>query len=165
MKRIAVIGSPGSGKSTFATKLSKKIGIPVYHLDTLFYKPGWVRVSSEEWVKIQQDLVQKDQWIIDGNYQGSLDTRLEAADTVIFLDFPKILCLWRSLKRRWQFKNKPRADRAEGCEEKIEPSFLKFVLTYPREKTLQKIDAHRKGKSVYIFKSSKQLDQFLINVQ
>jgi adenylate kinase family enzyme len=86
MKKIILIGSGGSGKSTLARKLGDKLEIDVYHLDALFWKPNWEGAPKDEQRKVQNDLVKKEEWIIDGNYGGTMDIRLNAADTVIFLD-------------------------------------------------------------------------------
>lgn len=161
MKRIAIVGSPGSGKSTLATQLGKKLDIPVYHLDVLFHKPGWEPLGQEEWHSLLKGLVSKDKWIIDGNYQRSMHQRFEAADTIIFLDYSRSLCLWRSIKRRWHYRNSSRTDRAEGCEEKLDLSFLLFILRYPRQKTLENIYTYGKGKEIHIFKSPSETQKFL----
>lgn len=106
MKRIAIIGSPGAGKSTYAQRLSMITGIQVYHLDKLYWKPGWVETPKSEWVEFQQRIVNKEEWIIDGNYGATMDIRIQAADTVIFLDFPRRVCLWRSIKRDIRYRGR-----------------------------------------------------------
>jgi adenylate kinase family enzyme len=161
MKKIVIIGSPGSGKSTLAIKLKDKLNLPTYHLDAHFHKPNWEPRPKEEWDQFLQELVKKDSWIIDGNYQGSLETRLKQADTIIFLDYPKYLCTYRALKRRFIYRNKDRIDRAPGCEEKLSFSFIKFILTYPRDDTLNKINSHKANKQIFIHKSPKQTKQFI----
>ena len=99
MKKIILIGSGGSGKSTLASQLGEKLKIKVYHLDALFWKPNWVGVPKDEQRKVQNDLVKEEKWIIDGNYGGTMDIRINAADTIIFLDFPRIICVFRAFKR------------------------------------------------------------------
>ena len=91
MNRIAIIGLPGSGKSTFANKLGNKLGRSVTHLDKEFWTSQWEKryATLEDWKNFQQTLVKNDQWIIDGNYSSGIDIRLARADTVIFFDFPK----------------------------------------------------------------------------
>lgn len=161
MKKIVIVGSPGSGKSTLALKLKDTLNLPIYHLDALFHKPNWEPTPKEEWDQFLKELVKKDQWIIDGNYQRSLEQRLKEADTIIFLDYPKYLNLWRALKRRWVYRNRDRSDRAPGCDEKLSFSFIKFILTYPRKDTLSKIDLHKSNKKIFIHSSPKQTKQFI----
>ncbi|GAB0150938.1 hypothetical protein [Marinobacterium sp. BA1] len=92
MKKIAVIGSGGSGKSTFSALLGKELNLPVHHLDQLYWKPNWVKTPKEDWIKIQKGICDSECWIIDGNYQSTLDIRFEACDTVIFLDVNRYTC-------------------------------------------------------------------------
>ena len=116
MNRILIIGCAGSGKSTFAKKLHTLIDCELIHLDRIFWKPGWVRTPKNEWRKMQNELVTKESWIIDGNYHNTMDIRLSRADTVIFFDFPRILCLWNALKRSFKghIFNAKRDDMADG---------------------------------------------------
>jgi adenylate kinase family enzyme len=94
-----VTGLAGSGKSTFSRALSAKTGLPVIHLDVLFWQPGWVEPSETEWREKQRDLIAGDEWILDGNYHATLDLRLERADTAVFLDTFWWVCSWRALVR------------------------------------------------------------------
>ncbi|RCW39737.1 adenylate kinase family enzyme [Paenibacillus prosopidis] len=134
MKKIILIGSGGSGKSTLARQLGEKLKIKVYHLDALFWKPNWTGVPKDEQRKVQNDLVKEDEWIIDGNYGGTMDIRLNAADTIIFLDFPRIICVFRAFKRMVQYRNKIRPDMGEGCEERFPLSFLNGYGNIQRRK-------------------------------
>lgn len=95
MEKIAIIVAGGTGKSTLARELGEILKLPVYHLDTLYWKPGWVSTPTEEWEQVMVNLVSKDKWIIDGNYGKSIDIRLKKADTVIFLDYPTYISLFR----------------------------------------------------------------------
>ena len=91
MDKIVIIGSSGSGKSTLAARLGPILNLPVYHLDRLFWRPGWQETPRDEWRMLQQKLCAEPQWIIDGNYSGTLDVRLAACDTVIWLDLPTVV--------------------------------------------------------------------------
>ena len=84
MRKISIIGSGGAGKSTFAKRLSSILEVPVYHLDSMFWKPGWVETEREEWADLQRSVCEKSEWILDGNYGGTIDVRLRTSDTVIF---------------------------------------------------------------------------------
>lgn len=135
MKRIVIVGSSGSGKSTLARQLGDKLNLPVIHLDKHFWHPGWVGTEPAEWAQKVGHFAAQNSWIIDGNYRNTLDIRLQRADTVIFLDLPRWVCVWRATKRRFQYFNQQRPDIAEGCEEKVLdpafPRFLHWVWNYP----------------------------------
>ncbi|WP_062105600.1 DNA topology modulation protein [Bacillus niameyensis] len=167
MKKIVLIGSGGSGKSTLARQLGKKLKIKIYHLDALFWKPNWVGVPIEEQIKVQNDLVKKEEWIIDGNYGGTMDIRLDAADTIIFLDMPRIICVYRAFKRILQYRNKTRPDVGEGCEERFSFEFFKWIWNYPKTKKpkiLEKLEQQSNEKEIIILKSAKEVKDFLEKV-
>ena len=133
MQRVAVIGSGGAGKSTLAVELGARTGLPVIHLDREFWRPGWQPTPDDVWEARVGELVQGDRWIIDGNYGGTMPIRFERADTVVFLDLPRALCLlsviWRSIRHR----RTPRPDMSEGNPEKLDPAFLQWIWNYPRK--------------------------------
>ncbi|MGD6834539.1 DNA topology modulation protein [Sutcliffiella halmapala] len=167
MKKIILIGSGGSGKSTLARQLGEKLEIKVYHLDALFWKPNWVGVPKEEQSKIQNDLVKGKKWIIDGNYGGTMDIRLNAADTIIFLDIHRTICVYRAFKRMLQYRNKIRPDMGKGCEERFDLDFLKWIWDYPKTKRpgiLKMLEQSSKDKKVLIIKSPKEVQEFLNKV-
>ena len=167
MKKIVLIGSGGSGKSTLARQLGEKLKINVYHLDALFWKPNWVGVTKDEQIKVQNDLVKKESWIIDGNYGGTMDIRLNAADTIIFLDIPRTICIYRAFKRVLQYRNKTRLDMGEGCEERFSFEFFKWIWEYPktkRPKILDRLKQLSKEKEVIILKSPKEVENYIENV-
>ena len=151
MERIALIGSGGSGKSVLARELGTILDISVIHLDSLFWKPGWMETPRDEWTKIQEDLVQRETWIIDGNYGGTIDIRLAASDTIIFLDLPRTICLWRVIKPWLQYIGRPRPDMAPGCPEKVDWEFVKWIWSYTnarRPLILERIDQYRDGRTI-----------------
>ncbi|MDM5189806.1 DNA topology modulation protein [Bacillus sp. DX4.1] len=164
MRKIMIIGSGGAGKSTFSRELGNLLHIPVYHLDALYWKEDWVLASREEQIQVQRDLVAQDCWIIDGNYGFTMDMRLEAADTIIFVDLPRIQCLYRVVKRRIQYHNKTRPDMGKGCDEQLDFEFLKWVWTYSKVKRpviLEKLQAVSAEKDIIIFRSSAEVAKFL----
>ena len=95
MRRVLVIGSCGAGKSTFSRRLHKLTGLPLLHLDRHYWKPGWVESEVDEWKAKVEELIAGDEWIIDGNYGGTMEMRMRRADTVIWLDLPRYLCTYR----------------------------------------------------------------------
>ncbi len=130
MRKILLIGSGGAGKSTLARTIAERTGLPLIHLDTLYWKSGWVETPSEEWRKIVVALLQEDAWIMDGNFGGTLDLRLAACDTAIFLDLPPIVCLWRVIKRRIKYRGGSRPDMTTGCPERLDLGFLLWIAFY-----------------------------------
>ena len=167
MKKIALIGSGGSGKSTLARKLGEKLNIEVYHLDALFWKPNWTPTSKEEQRKVQNELVKKEEWIIDGNYNGTMDIRLNAVDTIIFVDISRVICIYRVFKRMIQYRGKSRPDMAEGVNERLDFDFLKWVWDYPKTKkpvVLKKLEQLPNDKKVIILKSPREVQLFLDKV-
>src|SRR6266404_5200610 len=120
MKKILIIGSGGAGKSTFAARLGKVLELDVIHLDKLYWKPGWVETPKEEWKEIVEEIVKRDSWIIDGNYGGTREIRLRACDTVILLDTPRYICIYRILKRALLYRNRTRPDMGTSCREKLD---------------------------------------------
>jgi adenylate kinase family enzyme len=166
MNKIMVIGvGSGVGKSTFARRLGELTGIEVTHLDRLFWRQGWVEAPLEEFREGQQQVVQTKKWIIEGNYTGTIAIREAHADTIIYLELPLYTCLYRVLKRRVQYHGKTRDDIGEGCEEKIDWAFLKFILTtyHPRKKKMKKRMQYyaNEGKTVHYLKTLKQIEGFL----
>jgi adenylate kinase family enzyme len=163
MKKIVLIGSGGSGKSTLARQLGEKLKIKVYHLDALFWKPNWVGVPKDEQRKVQTDLVKKEEWIIDGNYGGTMEIRLNAADTIIFLDIQRTICVYRAFKRMLQYRNKTRPDMGNGNKERFDLDFLKWIWDYPKTKRpniLKRLEQLSEDKQVIILKSPKEVQQF-----
>jgi len=168
MRRIAVIGSGGAGKSALARRLGEILGIEVYHLDAIHWKPGWTPTPEDEWREINEKLAACDEWIIDGNYGSTLDVRLAAADTVVFLDYPRSVCLWRAFKRRLQYHGKTRPDMGSGCREQIDWGFLKWIWRYPKDSrpsVIAKIEAFAQHATVIHLRSPREAEVFLGNSQ
>jgi adenylate kinase family enzyme len=130
MRRVAIIGVSGSGKSWLAVRLGEALGLPVYHLDRLHWRPGWQPAPRVEWRALQEDLIQEPAWIIDGNYSGTLDVRLGACDTVIWLDLPTWICVTSVLWRYLKYRGRARPDLDPGCPERLDWEFLRYIATY-----------------------------------
>ncbi len=164
MKKVLIIGCCGAGKSTFSKKLHQRTRLPLLHLDQYYWKANWVESSKEEWtVKVQQ-LIQKEAWIMDGNYGGTMDQRIAAADSIVFLNFPTYLCFWRVLKRTWINHRKVRPDMPDGCKERFDFKFLWYVLNYNRTRgpgILKKLDLVKDSKFIFIASNDQELEDFL----
>lgn len=157
-QRIAIIGTPGSGKTTFATNLARHLGLRVHYLDRWFFVDNWVEREREEFNRIQQSFVEADQWIIDGNALNSLEMRYARADMVLYFSFPKFLCLWRVLKRRF-FGQKRIQDRAHGCKECLRPKLLKYLWRFSQkaEPLLEQLKQQHPNAAFYRISSAKDL--------
>lgn len=145
MHRVLVIGLCGAGKSTAAVELGQVLGLPVYHLDRLNWREGWVESSREELLEALAPILASGRWLIDGNYGGTMAGRLERADTVVYLDYPTWLCLWRAAKRVWRFRGRTRPDMTEGCPERFDWRFFLYILTFrrgPRQRTEARLAGH-----------------------
>ena len=163
MEKIVVIGSAGAGKSTFAQKLGSILKINVIHLDRYFWQPHWKEKPRDTRIEIQQHLVQEERWIIEGTYLSSSDSRLNAADTFIFLDMPRLLCLWRVFRRRFEYARKARPDLAEGSPEQLSIPYILKILVFPhrgRKILLQKFRYFAPEKIVWLH-SKKEVSDFL----
>ncbi|MBC8079739.1 MAG: DNA topology modulation protein [Gorillibacterium sp.] len=167
MKRVMIIGSPGSGKSFLAQKLQEQTELPVIHLDRLYWKPGWVKTEHEEWLPIVQELVKQPKWIIDGQYGSTMDIRMQAADTVIYLDRRRLANVWGVTKRRIAFLGKSRPDIGPDCVEKINREFflfLKYVWSFERKSkpaVQALLDHYGETKRIIVLKSRKEIRQFI----
>ena len=134
MERILIIGCGGSGKSTLARQMGDILNLPVVHLDKLFWHPGWVESTPEEMDEKIHAALQEPQWIMDGNFNRTLPKRLEYCDTVIYLDFSRIACLLGVIKRILTTYGTVRPDMGEGCPERIDLDFLKWVWNFNKNK-------------------------------
>ena len=134
MERIIIIGCGGAGKSTLARKLGEVLDLPVVHLDKLFWKPGWVETTAEEFDALLAQELAKDQWIMDGNFNRTMPERIKRCDTIIYLDFSRFACLMGVLKRVITTYGKVRPDMGEGCPERIDLEFLKWVWNFNKNK-------------------------------
>jgi adenylate kinase family enzyme len=164
MKRVLVIGSAGAGKSTFSRRLGARLGLEVIHLDVAHWRPGWTEPPKDEWRRKVEELCRGESWVIDGNYSGTLEPRLAACDTVIFLDLPRAVCAWRVLKRVVMYRDGTRPDMAEGCREKFDLKFLLWVWNYParsRPKVLRLLEQYAEGREIVRLRSSAEAEGFL----
>ena len=168
MQRILVLGPSGSGKSTLARKLGAITGLPVVHLDQLYWEPGWVQAPKDVYLERLRQALAQDRWIIDGNNSSTLDLRLPRADRIILLDRSRLACLARVALRVATTWGVVRADMAAGCPEKFDFEFLKYIWTFPTRhwpKTLSAIDRHGAGDRTITLRSDAETAAFLAALQ
>lgn len=163
MERIMIIGCGGSGKSTLARQLGERLKLPVIHLDQLFWTPGWVSVSREEFDRRHLAAMEGDQWIMDGNFDRTIPARLQRCDTVIYLDYSRIACLLGVCKRILTTYGQVRPDMGEGCPERFDLDFLKWVWNFNKNKRKKNHELLSKaeGVRVIILRNRRQLKSFL----
>lgn len=158
MKRIMIIGCPGSGKSTFARSLTAKTGLPLYYLDMMYWNPDRTIKPKEEFRAALRETVALPEWIIDGNYGSTLELRMEACDTVIFLDYPLEVCLSGVEERR----GKPRPDMP-WVETEPDLEFIEFITKFNEESRPMIVGLleQYKNKNVIVFTSRGEADEYL----
>lgn len=159
MKKVIIIGCSGSGKSTFARKLAAKTYIPLYYLDMIWHKPDKTTITTQEFDEQLALLLRKDAWILDGNYQRTLERRLQACDTVFFLDIPMSVCL-ESAKARI---GRQRED-LPWLETELEEEFRQWICDYPdksRPKIMALLDKYKAEKQIIIFTSRDEVEAYL----
>jgi adenylate kinase family enzyme len=164
MERVIVIGSGGSGKSTFAAALSRRLGLPLVHLDALYWHAGWQPTPPDEWGERVRELAAAPRWVMDGNYGGTLDLRLERCDTAVFLDLPRWLSLWRVVKRQLRYVGRTRPDMAAGCPERLQWEFVTWIWNYRatrREGILRKLAGLRADQRAVVLTSPAAVRRFL----
>ena len=163
MERVIIIGCGGAGKSTLARQLGEKTGLPVVHLDQLFWKPGWVESTKEEIdEKIRREM-ENPQWIMDGNYNRTMARRMERCDTVIYLDFNTSACVMGVLKRIVTNYGTVRPDMGEGCPERFDWEFLLWVIHYNKKHRERNYGLLKsaEGKNVIILRNRREVKAFL----
>ena len=159
MKKVIVIGCPGSGKTTFAEKLNKRTGLPLFYLDAIWHKPDRTHISREEYDQRLAEILELEEWIIDGNYSRTLEVRMQASDTIFLFDLPTEVCIQGATDRL----GKARYD-VPWIDTELDPKFKQEIEEFP-EKTLPRIyellDKYKENKKVVIFKSRMQADEYL----
>ena len=165
--KIAILGYSGSGKSTLARFLGELYALPVLHLDALQFLPGWEVRDAEERAALYRKFIAEypDGWVIDGNYKAlDREKRLEEADVILILMLPRLHCLWRCWCRYRTYRHKTRESMAEGCEEKLDAEFIRWILwdsrTSKHRASLCNVVKKHPEKAV-VLKSQKQIDRYM----
>lgn len=163
-----IIGCGGSGKTTLSRQLHEITKIKLIHLDKYYWKPNWVETEKEEWENKVKLLSRESSWIIDGNYGGTMEIRLKKADTVIFMDRSKWLCIYRVLKRMLINYGRTRKDMGEGCRERFSWEFIKYIYHYNktrRPKIMEKLDKLKVDKKIVILRNRKEVKGYLVEME
>lgn len=159
MKKVIVIGCPGSGKTTFAEKLNKCTGLPLFYLDAIWHKPDKTHISRDEYDKLMDEIFKMDKWIIDGNYKRTIEKRIENCDTVFLFDLPTDVCIKGATER----VGKQRYD-LPWLEKEADPEFLKAIEEFPHKvlpDIYKLLDRYKESKKIIIFKSRLEADEFI----
>ncbi len=167
--KIAVLGYSGSGKSTLARRLGERLSLPVLHLDTVFWLPGWQERDRGECIHIVGRFMEQENWLIEGVYSKfHFDARMEQADRIVLVTLSRLNCLFRAMRRYRTYRGISRPDMTEGCPEKFDLNFAWWVFWKGRigwRRQLLKDVAARYPEKVTILRSQREIDRFLEGVQ
>jgi adenylate kinase family enzyme len=167
MERVLVIGCSGAGKSTLTRAMAERLGLPVIHLDRVYWRAGWRATPDAEFDRAVAQLVTGERWVMDGNFARTLEVRLRQADAVIYLDFPRWRCLWRVSKRvlLWHCGSTPsRPDMTDGCAEQWDWEFIEWIWNFRRihhAATLAALARHAGRVRVVTLRTPAEVKEFL----
>lgn len=167
-RNIMIVGCSGGGKSTLARALGEKLGLRVIHNDTLFWKEGWVERDKDETVELVRQAIAADGWIHDGNFSRTHRLRVAKADSLIWIDLPRLACIWNVLKRVAKNYGRTRPDLADGCPEKFDWDFLVYIWTFKNNgrHKIEKLFAETDGKlQRFHLQSRREIRTFLDSVK
>ena len=163
MFKIIVIGCPGSGKSTFSKELNKIYNLPLYHLDLIWNKPDKTTITREEFDQELARIFTEEEWIIDGNYQRTLETRIKEANTIFLLDYSTEVCLNYATMRVGV-----RREDMPWVEEKLNEEFKQKIIDFSKDKLpeiYKLLEKYKNNKNIIIFKTREESAKYLKNLQ
>jgi adenylate kinase family enzyme len=167
MRRVLVIGCSGAGKSTFARRLAAVLALPVVHLDRCYWRPQWQMPGKQQWRAVVAELAAAPEWIMDGNYSSTFDLRMPRADTVIWLDFSRVICMRRVLWRTFKGYGRTRPDLPEDCREHFDLKFFRYVWNFHarnRPHVVEGLKTYGAGLRVFQLTSDREAENFLSQV-
>lgn len=166
MERIMIIGCGGAGKSTLARALAEKTGLPVVHLDQMWWRPNWVHISREEFDDAIREEMVKERWIMDGNFNRTLPERVKFCDTVIYLDFNRVTCLLSWLKRVITHWGRSRPDMSEGCNEWFDPDMAFWIWNFNKShrEAYYRLLNEAEGIETIVLKNRRMVKKFLKSI-
>jgi adenylate kinase family enzyme len=168
MQRVLVVGCSGAGKSTFSRRLAEVTGLPRIELDREFWQPGWRTTPREIWLPKVEAFCAESRWILDGNFNSSLHIRVPRADSVLWLDYPRHVCIRRVLARWLRNYRRVRPGFAAGCPEKVDWPFLRYVWNFNEDhgrRLAAMIEERGRHLCVHRFKSDREADRFLRDLE
>jgi adenylate kinase family enzyme len=168
MNRIAIVGCSGAGKSTLAREIGARVGLPVVHLDSLFWKPGWVESDREEFRILVERAAAAERWVMDGNFTTASASRFARADLIVWIQLPMWVCLWRAFWRAASAFGEVRPDLAPGCPEKIDFAFYAYIWSWNRAtspKMRAAIAAHGARARLIVLRSDSEIAAFVRSLQ
>lgn len=167
-KRVAVLGPPGSGKSTFSLKFAEKTGLPVFHMDKYYLeKPEYWNEHHDEWHQFCLDLIDKDRWIIDGNYSATFEDKFKRADLIVYLDMGRLASYDGIIRRRIKYNNKKRPGMPDDWREKLNFGFMKFVWKFHGDKTqnIRILLEEHSHKDIKVFHSRQEANRYIEGIR
>lgn len=165
--RVAIIGSPGSGKTTLSVQLADLLGMQPVHLDKLLWQKGWVLLPAEQRKQTHDNLIAQQQWLIDGMWGSLVADRYDRATVVIHLDYNPLLCLYRAYKRCVRSNGQTRFDMADGCPDKMDKEFVRYILGFRRNmgKKLRLLEQSHSDVVLFKMRTPAQTKRFLQQLQ
>jgi adenylate kinase family enzyme len=163
MRRVLVLGPGGAGKTHLAKAIAEAHDLPVVHLDQHYWGEGWTAPPEAQWRSRVLELLEAPAWVMDGNYGGTLDLRIPVADTIVLLDRPPMLCVWRLIKRRVVYRGRSRDSLPEGCPERLTFEFVWWVWTYRKRRlsgVLGRLAAVANEKEVIVLRTGRDVKDF-----
>lgn len=148
-RKVLIVGCGGAGKSTLAVDMGKRFGLPIVHLDKLWWLPNWQTRSEQEFDELLNGELVKDDWIIEGNYLRTFKTRLKYADFCIFLDYDTELCVQSVYERAEKYKGVTRPDMTDGCTEQLDDEFKNWISSFRKNVRPSMLSDLENGSTTY----------------